>query len=286
MILVTGSTGTIGTATVQALRSRGAKFKVATRSPEKVKAAGIEAVPFDWDDFSTYLPALQGIERIFLLTPVGERQLGYVLQLVAAAKRANIRHIVKLSAIGAELEPGFSILRIHRAAERELEDSGIAWTFLRPTFFMQNLPNFYGATPKKDATIYLPQGSAKVAWIDGRDVGEVAATVLTSNGHEKKEYALTGREGLSTGEALALLGRIFGRNFTYVDVPEDAARQHLEGTGLALWMVDGFLELSRFIRGGDAAPPTDAVKKILGREPRTMEEWAKEYVRGEVMNPA
>ncbi|HET9887316.1 MAG TPA: NAD(P)H-binding protein, partial [bacterium] len=200
MILVTGSTGTIGSATVQGLRSRGAKFKVATRSPEKAKAAGTEGVPFDWDDFSTYLPALQGIEKIFLLTPVGERQLGYVLQLVAAAKRAQVRHIVKLSAIGADLEPGFSILRIHRYAEQEIEDSGIAWTFLRPTFFMQNLPNFYGVTPKKDATIYLPHGNAKVAWVDGRDVGEVAAAVLTSGGHERKAYDLTGREGLSTGE--------------------------------------------------------------------------------------
>ena len=286
MILVTGSTGTIGSATVQALRSRGAKFKVAARSPEKAKAAGAEVVPFDWEDFSSYLPALQGIEKLFLLTPVNERQLGYVLQMVAAARRANVRQIVKLSAIGADHEPGFPILRIHRAAERELEDCGISWTFLRPTFFMQNLTNFHGVTPKKDATLYLPQGTAKTAWIDGRDVGEVAAAVLTSPGHEKKAYTLTGREAISTTDALALLSRIFGRQFKYVDVPEEAARQHLEGAGLPLWLVDGFLQLSAFVKNGQAEEKTDTVKKILGREPRTMEEWAKEYARGEVMNPA
>jgi uncharacterized protein YbjT (DUF2867 family) len=286
MILVTGSTGTIGSATVQALRSQGARFKVATRSSEKAKSAGGELVHFDWDDFSSYLPALEGIEKLFLLTPVGERQLGYVLQLVAAAKRAKVRHIVKLSAIGVDLEPGLSILRIHRYAETELEKSGIPWTFLRPTFFMQNFTNFHGVSPKKDTTIYLPQGTGKATWIDGRDVGEVAAKVLTSPGHENKAYTLTGREVITTAEALAILSRIFGRQFNYVDVPEEAARQHLEGTGLPLWLVDGFLELSWLVKSGNSGEATGAVKQILGREPRTLEEWAKQYVRGEVMNPA
>ena len=229
MILVTGPTGTIGSPTVQALRSRGAKFKVATRSPEKSKAAASEVVRFDWEDYSSYLPALEGIEKIFLLTPVNERQLGYVLQMVAAAKRANIRHIVKLSAIGADHEPGLPILRIHRAAEREIEDSGIPWTFLRPTFFMQNLTNFYRVSPKEDRTLYLPQGTGKTAWIDAHDVGEVAAAVLTSPGHEKKAYTLTGRESLSTAETLAVLSRVFGRQFNYVDVPEEAARAASRG---------------------------------------------------------
>jgi uncharacterized protein YbjT (DUF2867 family) len=96
---------------VEALRSRGARFKVAARNPEKAKAAGSDVVRHDWDDFSSYLPALKGVEKLFLLTPTNERQLSYVLQMMAAAKRAGIRHIVKLSAIGAEMEPGISIVR-------------------------------------------------------------------------------------------------------------------------------------------------------------------------------
>jgi uncharacterized protein YbjT (DUF2867 family) len=151
---------------------------------------------------------------------------------------------------------------------------------------MQNFTNFHGVSPKKDTTIHLPQGNGKATWIDARDVGDVAAKVLTSPGHENKAYTLTGREVITTAEALAILSRIFGRQFSYVDVPEEAARHHLEGTGLPLWLVDGFLELSWLIKSGNSGEATGAVKQILGREPRTLEEWAKEYVRGEVMNPA
>ena len=151
---------------------------------------------------------------------------------------------------------------------------------------MQNLTNFYRVGPKEDRTLYLPQGAGKTAWIDAHDVGEVAAAVLTSAGHENKAYTLTGRESLSTAETLAVLSRVFGRQFNYVDVPEAAAQQHLEGSRTPLWLVDGFLQLSSFVKKGLAEPTTDTVKKLLGREPRTIEEWAKEYVRSEIMTPA
>ena len=275
MILVTGPGGTIGAATVAALRARNARFKVAVRDTAKA-AEGVEAVRLDWDDLDSYLPALEGAERLFLLTPNSERQLGYVLQAVAAAKRAGVRRVVRLSAAGAGAESGFVIGRLHRAAERELELSGIPTTSLRPTGFMQNFFNYYGATRAASAEVYLPNGDGKGAWIDAADVGEVAAEALTADGHEGKTYELTGPEALSTAEALAIIGEALGHTYTYVDVPEEAARKAMERSGLPFWMADAFLELSALIRNGSSGRVTDDVRAVLGRPPRSAREWAEE----------
>jgi uncharacterized protein YbjT (DUF2867 family) len=278
MILVTGATGTIGTALVQALQAKKARFKLAVRSAKK--AQGAETVAFDWDDFKTYLPAMKGVEKLFLLTPISDRSVGYTTQAVAAAKRAGVKHIVKLSVTGADGQPGIILGRQHFAAEKEIQASGIAWTMLRPTFFMQNYITYYGADPTKDADVYLPRGQGKATLIDARDIGEVAAAVLTSEGHAGKIYDLTGSEALTTQEALDQLGRALGHKYRHVDVPEDAARKSMEEMGMPLWMVDGFNELNWIIKQGWTGEATDGVKKVLGREPRKFAEYARDAAAG------
>lgn len=277
MILVTGATGAVGAATVKALQSTGAAFKVAVRSPEKAKALGAEGVAFDWDKPETFIPAFQGVKKIFLLTPVTQFQVGHTLDVVAAARRTGVQHLVKLSVVGADAEPGIALGRQHFAAERELKASGIAWTFLRPTFFMQNFVNYYGVNPKQDGPVYLPHGTSKASWVDVQDIGEVGAKVLTAPGHEGKVYDLTGGEALSSAEALAILGEALGRKYTYVDAPEEAARKAMEDAQSPLWMVDGFAELNFLIKAGYAAGLADGVKQVLGREPRTFRQYAQDF---------
>jgi uncharacterized protein YbjT (DUF2867 family) len=279
MILLTGATGTIGKAALAALRTTGREFKVAARSPEKLKAQGVEAVAFDWDDRDSYLPALQGVEKLFLLTPNSERQVGYVVQAVAAAKRAGIRHIVRLSVLGADADPGIILGRQHFAAERELKASGIACTMLRPTFFMQNFTNYYGVNPQADSEVYLPHGRGRAAWVDASDVGEAAAKALSGDGYEGKIFELTGPEALSTAEVLAILGEELGHKYTYVDVPEDTARQAMENMKMPLWLVDGFMELHGLVKHGYAANASDGVQAVLGRPPRSLREWARSLAR-------
>lgn len=274
MILLTGATGTIGRATMTALRAANAAFKVAARNPEDLHALGVPSVVFDWDQLGSYLPALHGVDRLFLLTPNSERQVGYILQAVAAARRAGVRHIVRVSVMGADAEPGIILGRQHVAAERELRASGIGWTILRPTFFMDNFIRYYGADPQKDCQVYLPNGDGKAAWVDPGDVGEVAARVLCSDSHAGRVIDLTGPELLSTGEALSVLGSVLGHRYAYVDVSEQAAREAMERTGMPAWLVDAFLELNALIRQGQAATLASGVEQVLGRPPRSMREWA------------
>ncbi|MDY7225616.1 SDR family oxidoreductase [Hyalangium rubrum] len=281
MILVTGATGTIGSSTVKALKARGARFKVASRSPEKLQGSGVEAVLFDWDKLETYGSALQGVEKLFVLTPTTEKQAEYTQRLVDAAKKSGVKHIVKLSVMGADAEPGIMLGRLHKAGENAIKASGIAWTMLRPTFFMENFINFYGADPKKDSTVYLPHGQGKAAWVDGRDIGEVAAVVMTTPGHEGKTYDLTGPEALGAQEALDALGQAVGHKYTYVDVPEAAAQKAMTDMGASKWSVDGLMELNFIIKQGWSAALGTGVKDVLGRPPRSFSQYAKDFASGQ-----
>ncbi|TFW28115.1 SDR family oxidoreductase [Massilia horti] len=273
MILLTGATGTIGRAAMHALHTAGVPFKVAVRSGSRA-AVKAETVRFDWDDLSSYQRAMEGVEHLFLLTPNSERQVGYVLQAIATAKRAGVKHIVRLSVMGADADPGIILERQHFAAEREVKASGIAWTILRPTFFMDNLINYYGVVPTRDSTVYLPNGDGKAAWADPADIGEVVAKVLTHDGYAGKVYELTGPDPLSTAEALQVMSEELGHKYTYVNVTEEAARKAQEDSGMPAWLVDALMELHSLVRLHHASTLADGVQQVLGRPPHALREWA------------
>jgi uncharacterized protein YbjT (DUF2867 family) len=279
MILVTGATGTVGSATVAALKARDADLKVGSRSPEKAKALGAPVVELDWERPETLAGAVAGVERAFVLTPVTNELESVTRAFVDAAKQAGVRHVVKLSAIGAGPE-GIALGRQHGAAEEAIQASGLDWTMLQPTSFAQNFLNHFGVDPTKDSTVYLPLGEGKASWVDARDVGEVAATILTEDGHQGKTYVLTGPEALGVAEALAMLSEALGHTYTYVDVPEDAARKAMADSGIPAWLVDAYSELNAVIKNGYASGVAPGVKQALGRNGRTFAEFARDLAAG------
>jgi uncharacterized protein YbjT (DUF2867 family) len=224
--------------------------------------------------------AFAGAEHLFLLAPVSNRQPEYGAAAAEAARRAGVRHIVWLSAIGAEANPPLLLPGYHRQAEQAIEHSGIAWTFLRPNSFMQNFVNYYGVDPYKNCPVYLPHGQGGSSWIDARDVGEVAARVLTETGHSGKAYTLTGPEAVTTADALAILGEALGREYQYVDVPEESASEAMRAHKAPEWMVEALAQLNRDIRNGRANGVTPAVRTVLGRPPRTFRQYAEDLAAG------
>jgi uncharacterized protein YbjT (DUF2867 family) len=282
MIFVTGSSGTIARASALALKQRGAKLRVGTRSIEKAKGLGADAVEFDWEKPNTFEPALRGVERALLLPPVGNKQVEQAKAFVDAAKRSGVKHIVKISVIGARLEPGIFLGRQHADSEKYIEASGLAWTHLRPTFFMQNFTNHYGVDlAKPESTVYAPHGTGKTSWVDARDVGEVAAATLAGAGHEGKAYDLTGPEALSDAEVAALFAKATGKKIAYVDVTEEAARESLTKAGVPGWLIEGFTELNALIKNGYAAAIADGVDIVLGRKPRSFAQYVADVAKGE-----
>jgi uncharacterized protein YbjT (DUF2867 family) len=278
-ILITGATGTIGSEVVKALAAKpGVSIRVAVRSAakaEKLLAPNVTPVDFDYEKPDTIAAAVKGVDRVFLLTPFSQDQVALAQQLIDAAKAAGVKHIVKLSATGADIEPGIQLGRWHRAVEKAVEASGISYTFLRPSNFMDNFIHYY--PPAGDGNIYLPLGTGACAYIDARDIAAVAAAVLTEEGHYGKAYELSGPEALTTAEAAAAIGAASKRDVHYVDVPEAAASKAMLDMHMPGWMVDGMMELHGIVKAGYASTVSPLVEKLTGKAPRTFAEFARDH---------
>lgn len=278
-ILVTGSTGTIGSKVVESLAVKpGVTVRAAVRSApraQEMRRRNVASVDFDYGDAATIRAAVDGADAVFLVTPLVPNQAELATPLVDAAKAAGIKHLVKLSAWGADHEPGIQLGRWHREVERYVEASGIAYTSLRPNSFMDNFIHYY--PPDKAGNIYLPWGQGACSFIDARDIAAVAALVLTTPGHAGQAYTLTGPEAVTIAQAADAIGEATGRTIRYVDVPEAAARQAMLDMKLPTWMVDGMMELHAIDKAGFGAGVTQAVPQLLGRPARRFQDFAHDH---------
>ena len=273
MILVTGASGTVGREVVKSLAAAGAKFKAAYRSrPEKVPDR-VESVAVDFDRPETIPPALAGIETVFLLSNMVEPEK----RVVDAARRAGVKRIVKLSVNGAA-EEAFTFAKWHRGVEKHIEASGLAWTFLRPSGFMQNFFNYMGDSIRKESAFYTATGpSGAGAHIDARDIGAAAAVVLAGKGHEGKAYELTGPEAITYDEAARILSQAVGREIRHVAITPEQFRQGALAMGMPGPYVDALVDLDRAYAEGVLLQVTPAVKELTGRDPITFAQFAKDY---------
>ena len=248
MICITGAGGTVGSEVVKQLELAKVPFRVAYFSKEKVDAAlakGMEAVIIDYNRPETLRAAFQGCDKLFLLGPNALNQTQLELNAVEAAKAVGVRYIVKQSVMGAEGE-AFSLALIHRPVEKAIESSGMAWTFLRPNSFMQNVVTFMAETIKAESAFYSASGEARIAHVDVRDIAAVAVKALTEpTTHAGQAYTLTGPEAMTYDELAKELSKVLGRSISHISLsPSDlkhghACRRHARGD-----------------RGSDARPRT------------------------------
>jgi uncharacterized protein YbjT (DUF2867 family) len=278
MILVTGGTGTSGSEIVKQLSAAAVKFRAMARNParaEGLRVPGAEVVAGDFEKPETLAAALRGVEKALLLTPPEEHTVEHQTRFIDAAKRAGVRHLVKFSAMLADPASPARFLKWHGQTDRLIESSGMAWTFLRPPFFMQNLLGLAGMV--KGGTIYQPAGDARAAMVDVRDIADVAVKALTQAGHERKAYAITGPRSITYHDVAAAFTKVLGREVKYADVPPEAARQAMTGAGMAGWQADSILELFALMRAGKFDVATDVVKKVTGREPIAIEQFVRDH---------
>ena len=277
-VLVTGATGTIGRDVAKRLSEKGVSVRAGVRDQAKARkqfGANIALAPFDFENEKTFFGAFEGVEKVFLLPPLLPNQLEVMNAFVDAAKRAGVRHIVKLSAIGVDDETRPTAIEAHAANEQHIRESGMAFTFLRPNSFMQN---FFTYFPPRNGAIYLPWGNGTASFVDGRDIASVAAEVLTSDGHEGKIYTLTGPAALGIAEVARILAEVTGREFKYVDVPEAAARDGMLQAGVPQWQVDLVMELNAVNKQNQWRAVTSDIEKVTGNPPTDFAQFARDHV--------
>jgi uncharacterized protein YbjT (DUF2867 family) len=272
MILVTGASGTVGSEVVKALSRRGARLRAGYRSRPQNVPKGVESVALDYDRPDTVRPALKDVDTLFLLSSTVDVEG----KVVEEAKQAGVRRIVKLSAFAADKEE-HTFAKWHRAIEKRIEASALQWTFLRPAGFMQNVVNYMGETIRKQSAIYSSAGDGAVGAIDTRDIGAVAARVLTEGGHEWQAYELTGPQALNYGQIAEILTGVLGRPIRYVPISSEQYKQAAMAAGTPEAYADALVDLDRYYASGKAAVVTPTVRKLKGADPIPFEQFAREH---------
>jgi uncharacterized protein YbjT (DUF2867 family) len=275
-VLVTGATGTIGRDIAKRLSEGGVSVRAGVRDQAKAKKElpDIALVPFDFENEKMFSAALEGVEKVFLLPPLLPNQLELMNRFVDAAKRAGVGHIVKLSAIGIDDETEPTAIKWHGASERHIRESGVAFTFLRPNSFMQNFITYF---PPRNGAIYLPWGNGTASFVDTRDIANVAAKALTSDGHGGRIYTLTGPATLGIAEVALILSEVAGREFKYVDVPEAAARDGMLQAGVPPWQVELVMELHAVNKQNRWSAVTSDIEKVTGTPPTDFAQFARDH---------
>jgi uncharacterized protein YbjT (DUF2867 family) len=286
MILVTGATGKVGTEVARQLKARGAPFRVLARTPQKARdllGDDVEVAQGDLGDPASLDRALAGVDHLFLLVTSDRRQVEWETNAIEAARRAGVRHVVKLSVIGATRDSDIVLMRWHREAEEALEASGLDYTFLQPTFFIQNVLQNLPTIQSQGAFYNTTHG--KAAFIDARDIAAVAVAALTEPGHAGKTYVLTGPEALSYDEVAQRLSEAAGRTITYVRVPPEAYGAALVEAGLPQWYADELVKLNSIIDNGWAEAVSGDVRLVTKREPTTVAQFARDHAAAFAAQP-
>jgi uncharacterized protein YbjT (DUF2867 family) len=271
-VLVTGSTGNVGVEVVMRLLKSGTQVHAAVFPGRgKTVPEGAYAVPLDFEDSTTFAGALDGVDRVFLLRPPQMSDAHAMRPFIDAIREARIKQVVFLSVQGAGSNPFVP----HHGIEQYLKKSGLNWTFLRPSFFMQNLSTTHRADICERDEVYVPAGKGRTNFIDVADIGEAAAVVLTTSGHDHKSYELTGDQALTYTEVAETLSKACGRQITY---PRPSSRQFKERMKAAghddefISVMGSIYAIAKF---GMAAGTTDEFQKLVGHKPTTLAEWAK-----------
>lgn len=272
VVVVAGALGNVGAGVVASLISRGVEVRVADvdepalaeRFPE------CEKVVLNFDDPSTFRAVVVGAPRLFLIRPPAISRVSNTINpFIDAAQDSGVEHVVFSSVAGADSN---RIVPHHRI-EAHLMSSTMAWTMLRPGFFDQNIATAYRQDIVDDNRIFVPAGDGRVAFIDARDIGEVAAVCLSEDGHEMQGYHLTGPEAVTFAEVAQLLTDQLGRTISYVPAPVIGYFRHVRSQGLVLPHAVVQTILHAGLRRGDAEAVTPTVADLLGRPARALGEY-------------
>lgn len=278
LILVTGATGTIGSHLIPLLAPQDARVRVLARDPAKARGLSqdIEVVEGDLEKPETLPAALAGVDKLFVMSN-GLNIAALEGAIYDAARGSSVQHIVKIS--GRHLDAPFMAdvpLGVNqRAAEAHLQTLGIPWTIIRPGFFASN---FLLWIDREKRVIALPVGEGRDTPTDPADIAAVGVETLLGAGHDGKIYEITGPAFIGFPDMVARIAAATGKPLSLVDVPPEAVYEGMVASGLPETQARGLLSYFEAIRTDRIYAPTETIKQLLGRPPRTFDQWVEAHV--------
>ncbi|HDZ52931.1 hypothetical protein LCGC14_0046180 [marine sediment metagenome] len=277
MITVFGATGTTGAPLVETLLAKGADVRAVTSDPAKIdglKAKGCEAVTASCTDPAALEQACAGAEKIYLVTPAHLDMRQWKANAIAAAKAAGVKHVVLATGLGASPKAGLTFGKWHSESQELLKESGLDWTFVQPTYFIQNL--MWQADSIAKNGVYYDDLGGPVSWIDARDIADVAAEALTGTDHAGKGYGVTGPEALTGDEIAAVLSEVTGKPITSVTLSADEAKAAMVAGGMQDEVAAAMVELASIAPKGYLGGIETTVSDVLGRPARSFRDFVTE----------
>lgn len=273
-ILVTGTTGRVGRAVLDELRSVGAPVRAGARTPGKLSLpADVEVTRADLTDPATLSAALDGVDKVFLYAvPQG------VHGFVSAAQAAKVKHIVVLSSqtVVDRLPAQQAITEMHRVVEEAVAGSGIPYTFLRPHNFASNILMWgWGESIRRTGGVRFPYPESHSDAVHEKDIAAAAATVLTEPGHEGRSYYVSGPESITQRRQLEVISEVTGRPLRFDEITPEQARVEL-APYVPEWVRDAVFG---YWAASDGVPAhvSDDVEKLTGRPARSFAEWVADH---------
>ncbi|MBX2873099.1 MAG: SDR family oxidoreductase [Saprospiraceae bacterium] len=274
-ILVIGSGGNIGTPLVQALMEKGIEPTVGVRDAQKAKdkwGSQVQVVSFDYERPSSFANALAGQEAVFFIAG-HSNPVPSVTQLLAAAKSAGVKRMVFSSGRTTGDVPGKPLNDV----ENLVKGWDGEWTILRPGWFMQNFVNWLGGTIRAESKLFLPAAAAKTAFVDVRDIADVAIKCLLEEGHHGQLYNLTSDEALNHEEVCSMISEASGKKVVYVPQERETYLQTMMERGWTNAAANYTADLYKYVLSGKEEEISDDVARILGKTPRRFQAFAKEH---------
>ena len=276
-VLVTGATGNVGSEVLKALQGRNVRIVAAVTDTGKAGphlSPDTERIRFMFGDESSYAPAFQGVDAVFLLRPPQISDAKHLINpAIDAMRAAGVRAVTFLSVQGAQSNP----LVPHHAIEQHLERSSLDYTFLRAAFFMQNLSTTHRDDIRLHDDIMVPAGNGRTAFVDVRDLAAVAALTLTGAGHARQAYELTSAEALTYDEVAQILTEMLGRTIRYPhpNVIQFWERMHERRQPIGYVLV--MTALYAVAALGKAGHLTGDTQRLLGRDPITFRQFVQDF---------
>lgn len=272
--MVTGATGKAGRQMTKQLTEAGFTVRAASRHPGE-PAERVTPVYFDWYDKKTWAPALGTAEGVVVKGLEVDRYAYETMELLIKSS-PHLRRVVFLSNMGVEHAPDD---HPRRAIETMVQNSGKVWTILRANWFMQNFDEddaVFAHAIRTRGELHAPAGSAKVSFLDTRDLAAATAAVFANEGHDAKAYAITGPEQLSFGDVADIIGKARGLPVRHIDGTLAEHREYMRAPGRHPAYVNHINTLYVNTKAGACAPVSDDVERLTGALPRTLQAYVDE----------